>query len=359
LKHNTALSALKTRLLTDLNRDDSSPFYGRIVLAQEKRTDTRCLTLETLLKWGFSEKVGFFGKAKGRRLVKSGYLTDVSYEAMLEKSILFFNRVFGFIEQELEAQWSAGSGLGGFIAMNVGVSATIKTVDHIIDHLVKFENLHPEDMTAEDLAEKVFPYLLPVTEFVRKLDSDGVKKLRSYFGSGATEKVLMEFLHAINNEFPQFKPAGLDQWIKEHTGVFNSPSWELGHKCIEPLIHSFITSKLRMEYGDKSWWIEGVPKDIQIKCSAARIEAGAAEPDWNFLNTIHYDSIITGNWSLLGTYFTPPGMENVKREKKLLWLNKLNAVRQRYSHPQRDTITEDEYEFLKETWGWLEKKLTG
>lgn len=353
-----ALAALKTRLLTDMNAEDSSPFYKRIVLAEEKRTDTRCLTLETLLKWGFSQKVGFFGKTKGRRLVKSGYLTHASYEAILKKSMRFFNRVFGFIEQELEDQWNAGSGEGGFIAMNVGVSATIRTVDGIIDYLVKLDNLHPEDLSGEELAERVLPYLIPVTEFVKSLDSDGLKKRRSYFGSGATEKVLMEFLHAINKEFPQFDPTGLDQWIKEHTGVYNQPSWELGHQHIEPLIHSFITSKLKTEYGEKSWWSEGVPKDIQIKCSADRIQAGTGEPDWHFLNTIHYDSIITRKWSLLGDYFTPPGMENAKREKRLSWLSRLNAVRQRYSHPQRDIITEDEYNFLEELWGWLEKKLT-
>ena len=49
-----AIMALKTRLLTRLNFDDNSPLYKRIVLAEEPNTDTRCLTLETLLKWGLS-----------------------------------------------------------------------------------------------------------------------------------------------------------------------------------------------------------------------------------------------------------------------------------------------------------------
>ncbi len=153
----------------------------------------------------------------------------------------------------------------------------------------------------------------------------------------------MEFLNAIHSEFDQFNPIGLEQWIKEHTGIFNQTSWELGHEHIEPLIHNFILTQLKRECGEKAWWSDGVPRNVQKDCSDARIDAGSTEPDWHFLNTIHYRSIIDKNRILLVDYFTPPGMENASRERKLSWLTKLNAVRQRYSHPQRDMITEEEY----------------
>ena len=90
----------------------------------------------------------------------------------------------------------------------------------------------------------------------------------------------------------------------------------------------------------------------------ARIEEHSTEPDWNFLNTIHYKDIIEDNWQQLGDYFTPPRMENVKREKKLAWLVTLNQIRKHYSHPQRPNIKEEEYNFLQETLEWLRIKLT-
>jgi DNA sulfur modification protein DndB len=352
-----AISALKTRLLSRMNFDDGSPFFKRIVLAEEKSTNTRCLTLETILKWGLASKTGFFGRVKGKKLVKTGYLTCGSHAETLDKSLSFFRRCFDYVQSELPDQWNAGSGEGGFICMNIGIAATLRTIDHVLDHLVRIERLKPEDLTGQQLGDQVTPYLLPVLEFVKGLDKEGLKKLRSYFGSGAPEKVTMEFLNSIHAEFGDFNPDGLAQWIKEHTGQFNMPSWDLGHNHIEPLIHEFVVTILKKEYGEKAWWNYGVSKDIQKECSDARIDNGSAEPDWHFLNTIHYRSIIEKNWGLLGEFFTPPGMHNASKEKRLSWLVRLNSLRQKYSHPQRDIITEEEHNYLQELDGWLETQL--
>jgi len=355
---NAAIMALKTRLLTRLNFDDSSPLYKRIVLAEEPYTDTRCLTLETLLKWGLSSKAGYFGRVKGKKLVKTGYLTCGSYEETLDKSVRFFKSCFGYVENELPDQWNAGAGENGFISMNIGVAAVFRAIDKVLDHLVKFEGIKCEDLNGQQLADEVTPYLLPIAEFVKGLDSEGLKKLRSYFGSGAPEKVTMEFLNSIHGISDKFNPEGLDQWTKEHTGQYNMPCYELGNSRIEPMIHEFIVAKLKKEYGEKAWWNEGVPKEIQKSCSEARIDQGSHEPDWHFLNTIHYRSIIEKNWPLFAEPFTPPEMENASKEKRLSWLVKLNALRQRYSHPPRDILTEAEFNDLQEMHTWLQANLT-
>jgi DNA sulfur modification protein DndB len=352
-----AITAVKTRLLTNLNLDDGSPLFKRIVLAEEPSTETRCLTLETILKWGLSSNTGFFGRVKGKKLVKTGYLTCPSYEETLDKSIRFFKYCFSYIEGELKEQWNVGSDDGGFIAMNIGVASILRTIDKVLDYLVRLDGIKPEDLNGQELAEQVIIYLVPIVEFVKGLDAEGLHKLRSFFGSGAPEKVTMEFLNAIHMEFPNFKPDGLDQWIKEHTGQFNMPSYDLGHNSIEPLIHESVVKLLKVHFGEKSWWNEGIPRAIQKLCADARIDSGSQEPDWHFLNTIHYQTIIDKNWALLGAYYTPPGLESSSKEKKFAWLARLNALRQRYSHPQRDILTEEEFLELKAMNEWLQSKL--
>ena len=354
---NLAIAALKTRLVSMLNNDDSSPLYDRIVLVEQKRTDTRCLTLETILKWGLSSRTGYFGKLKGKQLIKSGYLTEVNHDETLKKSLIFFKRCFEYITEELHDQWEIGSGEGGFISMNIGVTSLLKTIDHILEYLTKYEGIKTEELSGFDLAEKVIPYLTPIVVFVDHLDRESMKKLRSYFGASAPDKVTMEFLNVIHNEFENFNPDGLNQWIKEHSGAFNQPSWELGHNHIEPMIHNFIIKILKEEYGERAWWAEGISRTIQKNCSEARIDGGSTEPDWNFLSTIHYREIIEKNWNLLGNYFTAPGQESIRRDKKLSWFVRFNLIRQRYSHPQRDIITEEEYKFLEELRDWLGNKL--
>lgn len=351
-----AISALKSRLFMEMNGDDSSPFYKRIVISEEKKTHERCLTLQTIKSWALN-KVNFFGKLRGDNLISTGYFSEINYERTLQKASEFLNTAFTKIEDELSDQWKAGSEEGGFIAMNVGVSALIRTLDSIIDYLIKFKNLEPENVTGEEIALQAWDYLDPVIDFVKGLDIDGIKKLRSLFGSGATEKVLRHFQHAIHNDYPDFTPQGLEQWIKDNSGEFNKPAYDLGHNKIEPMIDMFIKNKLKLEFGEQYWWIKGIPKTIQKKCADKKIDTGTGEPEWHFLDTIHYAVIIENYWTLLGNYFTHPDQKSGNKKKKLEWLRKFNSIRQKYSHPQRENTTEEEYAFLVETKEWLEKSL--
>lgn len=352
-----ALSALKTRLISRLNFDDTSPLYQRIVMAEEKRTSTRCLTLETLLNWGLPSRTGFFGKPKGSAMVKSGYLTSISTEETLKKSVAFFINCFDFIQRELKDQWDLGNSPGGFIAMNNGVTSTIRTIDLIVEYLVRHQGLAPEDMGGRELAQRVIPYLEPVVKFIKELDPEGTRKLRSFFGASAPDKITMEFSNAIYQQYDDFTPDGLEQWIKEHTGKYTELAWTLGSRNIEPLIHDFIIDTLKKEFGERTWWNAGIPINIQKDCANARIENRSSEPDWHFLTTIQHREIIEKHWGLFSSAFTPPGSENASKEKKLTWFVRFNTIRQRYSHPQRDIVTEEEYEFLEEQYQWLQDKL--
>jgi len=339
----------------EMSSQDYSPFYKRIILAEEKQTDTRCLTLKTILDWGLNIS-NFFGKLKGDKLIKTGYLTDIDHEKTLEKSISFFNICFGKIQNELKQQWNRGKSDGGFIAMNIGVTAIIRTLDCILEYLVKQKNLTPENMSGEKLAEAVMPYLDPVVSFVKNLDSASLKKLRGYFGSGATEKVLREFQREINKDFGDFKSEGLEQWIKESGGKFNVDAMVLGNQQIQPLIDDFIKRTLIKEYGEKYWWFE-IPEKIRLDCVRRKEEDRSEESPWKFLDTIHYKEIIESHWGLLGNFFTPPGMENESKKKKLEWLVKLNSIRKKYSHPQREPVTEEECNCLKEIYEWLQRRM--
>lgn len=351
-----ALRAVETKLFIEMNAQDFSPFYKRIISSEEKQTDLRCLTLRSILDWGIN-KTNFFGILKNDKLIKTGHLNDVSYEKTLKKSLEFYNTCFSKIEDELKEQWDLGKGEGGFIAMNIGVSAIIRTLDSLLEYLEKNKNVVPQEMTGKELAESVIPYLDPVIEFVKNLSFEGRKKLRGYFGSGATEKVLREFQSKIYDDFKDFNPDGLDQWIKESTGQFTTQSYVLGNEKIQPLIDKFIKQKLIKAYGEKGWWMKGVPLKVRTPCAVRREEEGSSDNPWKFLDTIHYKEIIEDQWILLGEFFTPPGLEQTAKKKRLSWLDELNSVRKKYSHPQREKVTEKEYNALEKTYEWLQEKL--
>ena len=351
-----ALSALKTRLFTEMNSDDDSPFYKRIILAEEKSSDKRCLTIQTLKSWGLN-RVKYFGELNGENLTNPGYLHDVSYEKKLKKSILFFNCCFKHIESQIPNQWELGRGEGGFIAMNSGVTGIIRILDDILDFVVLNEAIDPYSMKGDELAEKTIKYLDPIIEYIKNLSPEGIKKLRSFLGSGATEKVQREFQNAIHQEYPTFNPKGLEQWIQESSGKFNSQAHDLGHNDIEPLIDNFIKGKLKEVFGDR-WWIDGVPTEVQKTCSNMKIEEKSDLPVEHYLTVINYHTIASSNWNIFSQIFTQPGMENANKKKRLEWLIDFNKIRIKYSHPQREHVTEQDLEFLKDLYSWLSSSLS-
>ena len=346
-----AISALKTKIFVELNSDDDSPFYKRIVLSQEKKTPKRCLTLKSLRDWGF-KKVSYFGEFKGNVLFKPGYLTELEHKKTLSKAIVFFKTCFKKIEMNLYEQWEAGSGEGGFVSMNIGVSAFIRVFNDIIDYLIVNENINPSNLDGLSLANKVIPYFNPVITFIKDIPIDKLNKLRSYFGGGATDKVLKEFQNAINKEFDNFKPEGLEQWIKESTGMFNLPSKKLGDE-IQLLIMEHVFSILKKEYGEKNWWYYGIPKEIQKYCADKEIDENHKEPAENYLLTLHYQKIIKDNKNILLKFYTKPGEERISVDKKLGWFVKFNTIRNKFSHPEREKVTEEEFNFLQELYEWL------
>jgi len=353
-----ALSALKTRIFVELNSEDDSPFYKRVQLAEEKKTNKRCLTIQTLKTWGLNP-VKYLGTFRGNILIKTGHLTETTHNKTLNKSKDFLKTVFNNIENKLTLQWDLGSDEGGFISMNVGVAAVLRILDEILDYVVVKDKVEPHNMNGVELANACSKYISPVIFFVQSLELEGIKKLRGFLGSGGVIKVLRHFQESIYKEYPDFEPDGLIQWIRDNSGRFDNEGHELGHTYIEPIIDSFVKNKLKETFGvkDKKWWIEGIPKKIQKDCANKKIEKGSTEPEENFLNTIHYMDIISNNWNELGNYFTPPGFNNESKLKKLSWLKDFNDIRQKYTHPQREPITEKELNFLKELFGWLKIKL--
>lgn len=352
-----AISALKTRVLSDINYDEKSALYKRIVLSEEKRSSDRCLTLKTLVDWGFG-KSDFFGKTKGSTLVKTGTLFCGDYKKTLTKSIDFFNCIFWKFEEDLPVQWALGNEEGGFIAMNNGITGILRVTNDITNYLISNKSLKAEDFDGEKLAQKVIPYLEPVISFIDGLNSEGIKKLRSLFGGGAPEKIQREFQNAIHQTYQDFCPEGLEQWVKDHSGQFNALCYELGTQIEQGLLHDHIVSCLKHKFGQDNWWDDGVHPNIQGECSLRRIAKKSKEHDSCFLDLIDYRKIIEENWDLLGNKYTPPSLEQAAKKKRLEWLVRFNTIRQKYSHPQRESTTEEEYEFLKDIDKWLGSRVS-
>jgi len=351
-----ALAAVKTRLIDHLNNKKDSPLYKRIKLLDEKGSPKRCLTKNYLIGQALN-KTNMFGTTQKKKLVKTGYLWAGDYESTLDKAYEFLKSCFQFLEIGIPDQWEKGSAEGGFIAMNLGVSSLIRVFDDIVKHLGKNEHLDFSKLSGEEIASKLKPYLDPVISFVKSLPFEEIKKLRLFVGGGAVDRVLREFQDVINQEYGKFEPEGLPQWQKERTGKYNELARSLGFE-MQLRIRDYIFEKLKLEYGiaDERWWTEGVHKDIQIRCATERIAHGEG-PDDKYLLLLDYQKIIKDKKEILLNPFTPPDMKSAAIDKKLKWFVDWNKIRNKYSHPEKGKVTEEEYQYLCDLREWLYKNI--
>ena len=346
-----ALDALKTKLIHLLSNDDSSPLYKRIVTSEEKKSEIRCLNLDYLTRYGLN-KTKMFGVFQKKSLIKSGYLWAGDYEKTLLKSFEVLKESFDYLSSALYEQWKVGSGEGGFIAMNIGVATSIRIIDELILFLIKTEDFEPEKCSSTQIANKITPYLKAIVEFITTRNITELKKLRAHLGGSAVDKVIREFQYAVHKSFEDFNPVGLEKWIKDNSGMYNNPSKLLGDE-IQLSIRNFVFSKLKEEFGEKNWWTQGVHKKIQTYCATAQIEEGHTEDIDHYLLTLHYQQIVKDNRGLLLEYFTPKNMKSAGIDKRLAWFVQFNTIRKKFSHPERDKVTEEEFNFLTDLKNWL------
>ena len=351
-----ALAAVKTKLIDLLNNKIDSPLYKRIKLLDEKGSQKRCLTKNYIIGQALN-KTDMFASTNKKKIVKHGYLWNGDYESTLEKSYGFLSSCFQFFETDVSEQWEKGSAEGGFITMNLGISSLIRVFDDLLEYLQKNDHVDFSKLSGQEIAGMLKPYLDSVIEFVKGLSLEQIKKLRGFVGGSAVDKVLREFQDKINKNHEKFSPAGLAQWQKESTGIYNESARQLGHD-MQLRIRDFIFSKLKEAYGHASdrWWSEGVHKDVQKRCSNERIEKGEG-PDHRYMLLMDYYRIVKDQKKLLIDKFTPPGMGSAGIDKKLKWFADWNNIRNKYSHPEQGIVTEEEYQFMTELRDWLYKNI--
>jgi DNA sulfur modification protein DndB len=359
---NEAISALRTRLITNLGSTRTSALQNRIKIGQKLSTKLRCITVDYLLKYGIN-KTNFFGKYRGRTYLEDGWflskrqVTNKNYNKALNQSQKFLEYIFGKIQEKIPEMWNAGNDKQKktFIAMNVGVFTVIRLCDHIL----RFRKKEGDDFTkmkAEEIGVNVWTHLECVIEHIGQLDKEALQTYRSYSTGGINEKAVNELLVVLSNNNSNIKPDVLINYLKDKESKFNQLTPPITRE-LEIIIQKIIKNSLKEKYPiDEQWYQQGVPNDIQGKAAVDHINNNRKGKQWNYLYLLDYQKIILTNKNELLPIFTQPGEEQMKEKDKLKWFVKLNKIRNKASHPTREPIIENEYNFVFKLKEWLINK---
>ena len=122
---------------------------------------------------------------------------------------------------------------------------------------------------------------------------------------------------------------------------------------IEDAIRKVTLTVLKAKYGDgeSGWWRQGVPSPVRSSAasmSETSVEGGTAD---SYLGLIDYKKIAEQSsvWRDFERYWTVDRSLRSKNDR-LAWMVHLNTIRNRLSHSGRRHVTDDEVEFLENTW---------
>jgi len=361
---NDQVKALKLQIAQDLGEEKSSPLYDRVIVGENPKTSTRCITLDTI-KLGL-DRSNFFGLFTKNSIKEDGTFykgnNDDTYNAIFP----FLKGCFAYMKEKMQQEWDKGESEDGFLTINAGVESLIRIFSDIIDHLTFNEYIKPKSDTTEKIVNEITYYLDPLIDYFNGLSSEQKLELRKSYGTGGRTRYRRILQRAINNVRSEFNPDGMKKYWTDEAKAFNEESFKI-IRDLETYMKQDFKDRLQKLHGD-NWFRTGLPKNVydeSIKRAAdknyeAKNKSEEVEP-WNCLNIIDYRKIATygKNWSeLFEKHYTKPGEEKIRggKDAKTGWMQKLESIRNQNFHSY--SVKADEYNFLCELNEWLiEKKV--
>ncbi len=348
--------ALRLQIAQDLGEDKDSPLYERIIIGENKKTSKMCITIDAVATSLY--RSNFFGKISKNVIIEDGTFYNGDLDSTYDKIVPYLKSCFDYLKSNLSEEiWEKGE--EGIVLINKGVYAIIMVISDIITHLSENKYINPKSDSTNKIFEETKTYLDPIIHFFKNITDEQVLELKSRYGSGGDTKYWRTLELVVQETHANFKPAGLEDYLKKEAKEFNEKSYKL-IRDLEQFFNSEFKEKLKSKF-DKSWWKKGVPPDVYEKAELLASKKNREIEDeedevtpWECLNLIDYRKIALKNWrDLYEKDFTKPGEEKISggKDAKTKWLVKLERIRNENFHSY--SVTEEEFAFLTELHEWL------
>jgi DGQHR domain-containing protein len=341
-----------------LNSDAASSFFDRILLADSVRTDTRCISLNSLFS-ALDRPGMYFRSIREGVVVDPGPLWGPSEAPTIKRSSAIINGWFEAIRDSVPDWWDLGASEGGGLAMNDGVTVCVNVLRSVFEHLDRGKTrLH--ELAPSEALERLKPYADALGEHLSSMNAERRQEFRALRGVQGQTAGMRHAQRTVQLRIPSFKPDGLQDFLEREKAQTNAKATELIGE-IERILSTTVIGTLKEQFGTENdrWWYDGVPKTVRTMVTARQEEednrAGSKEA---YLDLIHYRSIVLSNWSLLGPLLGFGKTGN--KQKKTEWLARMNEIRKIAAHASRGaTVSFEQLSELEEYLSWLRATVSG
>lgn len=352
-----AFQALLSRIASRMNSDKTSPLHDRMVVTGKKKTQYRCLT-QTSIRDGLrvAKILGTFSK---NTIVPGPLSTSKAddYDANLKKGLSVLSECLRMFSEELANHWELGDGPGGYLCTNNGIRALLHVVQDVSEYIYQKEGISLDSLSANETFSIIKPYLAVLIDYFKDASDQEVQVFRRIGSSLTAVRRQAYGMEAhMHKEYPDFKPAGLQDYLSSRDEAGTKEARELV-LLIQKRIFHYVIGVLKEEYGtrDKTWWVKGVPPKIRTECTGrweTKDREGEEESHLYFQN---YVDICKQNWELLKNVISLDANDKDNKGQNTKWITELNEIRNKVAHPEQGVLSTDQVEFVKGIYDKVEE----
>jgi DNA sulfur modification protein DndB len=333
--------AICSQIAQDLRAQTSSPLYGRVLSADEKGTQLRCITLTTLVSG--LQRPGVFIRSEERGHIRQyGVLWAGGPDASYQRALAVASAWFESIKRACPEMWARGNDPTlGLAATNLGIDASLRILSWALLHLRRLDS-DVDTLPNAQLISRLTPFAGRIGAFFDSLGEDDVRQLRRLYGTGGRADMAYGIGKFIREEFEDFAPDGLLDWIDSKSRVDVNEAQRLCTELERRIIDSVI-GRLKQEYGEDGWWRE-LPLQIRKDAAARREEESDGHPLESFLYLIDLRSIVTNKWQL---FQSTHAIGSGSKDEKTKWLVELNDIRRRADHAAGARLKAEDLDTLR------------
>jgi DGQHR domain-containing protein len=346
--------AIVSKAVQELGSDPESPLAGRVLMADSPKTDVRCITLTSLYS-AIGRTEFFIGKIK-HNVSEYGPLWAGDNESTLKRTVYILKHWFECVRTAVPDWWDKGSGDGGGLAMNDGVTTCIMTLRSVFQHYEAGKLIR---LDAEDLFNQVKKYGEALGVYFAKFTEQERKLFRDLRGVQGQTRRWRKCQEALRSAIPSFNPEGLDKYLAEEKTETNIRGKSVV-ESIEKSLQKVVIAELKREMPEgEDWWTLGVPKAVSLKVTQKYEEDDHQRGGYEYyFDLIDYQKIALGQWSLFQKILGYGEGNKGNKEKQVSWMNYVNLKRNIVSHASSGkTLSADELSQLENYEEWLTQKI--
>jgi len=352
------LDAIASRSVDLLNVQGAGALEDRIATPGLSDATERPLSLPSFQNAIIQAKLLGYVSSRTKEFIP-GVCWDGNSEKSLHRLVDVLGAYFSDIEAAAPDRWARGK--EGYLCSNFGVAGHVRLIGEVTKYIEAKEGLNPIETKRSELRKLLREYTSPVSDFLESAsDEEFEEKFKVPFGSGGYPRYFFGLVSIMRTQYSDFEPEGYEEFVQT---VSDDETREADQQVrwIQTTTAEEIVRILKSEYGGK-YFEKGVPKDIQKRCQAKRIddEVEQQHPVETYLDWIDLKKIVEQRElreKFLDVFSIQFEHDQPGRHIYLGWFDQFNVVRRIPAHPAGRFYKQSDIEFLNKLTAELERRI--